>query len=203
MQVAMGLGKLVQFGFPLVFVWFVDRSQIGFPSFQSKGLILGVSFGLLAALAIFGLYLAVLRDFLLAGDTPGKIIEKLNELNCNTPLKFLLLAAFYSLLHSLLEEYYWRWFVFGWLRRYWSLWPAVVVSSLGFMAHHVILLVIYFPEHIWDLAVPFSLCVAIGGGVWAWLYERSKSIYALWISHLIVDAAIMAVGFDMVAAYLK
>ena len=40
----------------------------------------------------------------------------------------------------LLEEYYWRWFLFGGLRRSMPVAAAVVLSSLAFTAHHVILL---------------------------------------------------------------
>src|SRR2546421_401644 len=47
-------------------------------------------------------------------------------------------------------------------------------------------------------ALPFSLCVAAGGAVWAWLYYRTQSLYAAWASHAVIDAAIFAIGFDMV-----
>ena len=40
--------------------------------------------------------------------------------------------------------------------------------------------------------------MAVGGAAWAWLYERTKSIYASWVSHLLVDAAIFVVGWDLV-----
>jgi membrane protease YdiL (CAAX protease family) len=97
----------------------------------------------------------------------------------------------------LLEEYYWRWFVFGWLRRQTPLLVAQLLSSLAFMAHHVVILAVFFPGRFWTAAVPFSLCIAGGGFVWAWIYERSGSIYAPWLSHLLIDAAIMAVGYDL------
>jgi membrane protease YdiL (CAAX protease family) len=45
--------------------------------------------------------------------------------------------------------------------------------------------------------LPFSLAVGAGGAVWSWLYHRTGSIYSPWISHLIIDAAIMAVGYDL------
>jgi membrane protease YdiL (CAAX protease family) len=73
-----------------------------------------------------------------------------------------------------------------------------VISSLAFMSFHVIVLAVFLPHRFWELAVPLSFCVALGGCVWAWLYNRTGSIYAPWLSHVIVDLAIMAVGFDMV-----
>ena len=65
------------------------------------------------------------------------------------------------------------------------------------MAHHVIVLGVWFPDHVWAGVVPFSLCVAGGGAVWAWLYERTGSVYGPWISHMIVDAAMFVVGYDL------
>ena len=97
-----------------------------------------------------------------------------------------------------MEEYYWRWFVFGWLKRWTPLWVAIAVSSVAFMGHHIIILNKYFPGRFWTAALPFSLCVAVGGAVWAWLYHRTQSLYAAWVSHAVIDAAIFAIGFQMV-----
>jgi membrane protease YdiL (CAAX protease family) len=45
----------------------------------------------------------------------------------------------------------------------------------------------------------FSAGVAIGGAFWAWLYNKSGSLYGPWLSHALVDAAIFAIGYDLVA----
>jgi membrane protease YdiL (CAAX protease family) len=73
---------------------------------------------------------------------------------------------------------------------------SVLVSSLGFMAHHVIILAMYFGWASWATCL-FSLAIAIGGAVWAWLYERSESLVGPWLSHLLVDAAIFVIGYDL------
>ena len=72
--------------------------------------------------------------------------------------------------------------------------PALLLSSLAFMGHHVIVLAHYFPI---GLTVLFSLAVAVGGAAWAWLYHRAGSLAAPWVSHLLIDAAIMVVGYDL------
>jgi hypothetical protein len=79
---------------------------------------------------------------------------------------------------------------------------ALVLSSLAFMGHHVIVLAVYLPGAFATAVVPFSLCVAVGGGVWAWLYHHTGTIYANWLGHLLVDAAILVVGYAMVFAPL-
>ena len=73
---------------------------------------------------------------------------------------------------------------------------AVVLSSLAFTAHHVILLSIYFGAS-WA-TILFSLCVAVGGAAWAWIYHRSGSLLGPWLSHLLIDAGIFVVGYDLV-----
>ena len=106
-------------------------------------------------------------------------------------------ALFLSIPHSLLEEYYWRWFVFGQLRRTAPFGVALAVSSLAFMSHHVIVIHQMLQQG-WGVTLFFSLCVAAGGAAWAWLYERSRSLYGPWISHLLVDCGIMYLGFDLI-----
>jgi membrane protease YdiL (CAAX protease family) len=124
-----------------------------------------------------------------------EVKDKLLEFQIDTPGKLIAMGLFYALLHSLLEEYYWRWFAFGQLRRLVPLPAAIAVSSIAFMGHHVIVLWDYLS---WPWAVLASAAVAVGGAMWAWLYQRSGSIYAPWVSHLLIDAAIFAIAFDMV-----
>src|SRR5207248_9403220 len=123
--------------------------------------------------ALFMAFLALRAYTTLFDHTSQAVHQLLLDMNVATPGRFLALATFYSLGHSLLEEYCWRWFVFVLLRRHLPLAPAATLSGLGFMAHHVVLLYVYFPGRFWMLAVPLSLCIAAGGAFWAWLYDRT------------------------------
>jgi membrane protease YdiL (CAAX protease family) len=125
------------------------------------------------------------------------LLMKLQEVNMATPARYALLALFIVVAHSLLEEYYWRWFVFGHLRQLMRWTPALVLASLAFMAHHVIVLYVYLPGKFWSAALPLSLAIAVGGAVWAWLYERSGGIWSPWLSHLLIDAGIFIIGWDL------
>jgi membrane protease YdiL (CAAX protease family) len=193
------MGKIVQFGFPVVWVWIYERQRLRstVPSFA--GLALGIGFGLLVAALVFAAYHVMARSPILA-ETPEKIRDKLTVFHADTAARYLLLGVFIAGVHSLMEEYYWRWFVFGELKRRVPVAFAIALSSLAFMAHHVVVLGVYFPQHFFTAALPFALCVAVGGAVWAWLYQRTGTIYSAWISHLLVDAAILAVGYRMVFA---
>jgi hypothetical protein len=144
---------------------------------------------------IFALYFGYLKSSpLFAGAAVG-VQAKVRQLGLASPLGFLALALFYSILHSMLEEYYWRWFVFGRLRELVPARAAIAISSLAFMAHHVIVLRAYLP---WGMTALVSAAVAAGGAAWAWLYQHTGSLYGPWLSHLLVDAAIMAVGYDLI-----
>jgi membrane protease YdiL (CAAX protease family) len=201
---AYGVGKFVQFAFPIFYCLLFERDRFR-PSLPTRrGLLLAVGFALFTNAVMFAVYWGWLRGTPLMGVASGQIVEKLREFQIDTPAGFVAFACFVSLAHSLMEEYYFRWFIFALLRRHLKLWAAIAVSSLAFMAHHVVVLAVYFPGATQFLlvVVPFSLAVAVGGAVWAWLYERSQSLYAPWISHLLIDAGIMVVGYDLVGMYL-
>jgi membrane protease YdiL (CAAX protease family) len=191
------VAKVVQFGFPIFWVLWVQRRRPRLVRPVTGGVGLGVVFGLAIAGAMLALYHYWLKsaDFFAAAE--GEILEKIAGMQLDSSWKFIGVGIFYSLLHSLLEEYYWRWFVFGQLKTIAGLRTAVIVSSLGFMAHHVIVLASYF-----GLFEPvmwvFSLAIAIGGAIWAWLYHRTGSLLGPWVSHLLVDAAIFLIGFEII-----
>jgi len=197
-QAAYAAGKAIQFSFPLLYLALVEPTSLQPRRPHFKGIGLGIGFGLLVGVGMVGLYSIGLENWLAATGAATMIRLKIEEFNAASPGRYAALASFLAVAHSLLEEYYWRWFVFGRLRRLVSIPAAIALSSLAFMANHVIVLSRFFPNDFWSAAVPLALCIAIGGAFWAWLYDRSGSVYAPWISHLLVDAAIMAVGYDMI-----
>ncbi len=154
-------------------------------------------FGSAVAVLMLAVYFGGLRGSSLLAQTPARLQAKLQEVNMATPASYAFLAVFVVAAHSWLEEYYWRWFVFGGLRQFMPLVPAMIVSSLAFMAHHVIVLYVYLPGRFLGAALPFALAIAVGGAMWAWLYERGGSLAPPWLSHLMVDAAIFAIGWDL------
>jgi membrane protease YdiL (CAAX protease family) len=196
-QVAYGIGKVVQFGLPVVWVWLVQRQSIRLTRPVTRGLAANLGFGALVFVAILLLYRFWLEPAGYLTDAAGAIREKVVRFGADTPAKYFALGAFYAVCHSFLEEYYWRWFVFGQLRRLAPLGTAILVSALGFMAHHVLVLATFFG---WTSPATwlFSAAVAVGGAVWAWLYHRAGSLYGPWLSHLLVDAGIFTVGYFLV-----
>lgn len=196
-RVAYAAGAAFQVCFPVLCVWrFEGRwPQPGRPTL--RGLRLGLLFGVVVAVGTVGLYFLFLRTTPVFEATAARLRHQMEEFGLASPAGFALFAVFISVPHSLLEEYYWRWLVYGRLRLYVPVRAAMVLSGLAFMAHHVVLLWVYFPDQVWTAVVPFSLCVAAGGVAWAWLYQRTGAIYAAWLSHLLVDAGLFVVGYDL------
>jgi CAAX protease family protein len=200
-QAAMATLKLVQFAFPLAWFYLALRERIHRQRLTTSGVPLGLAFGLAVSIAgwlVFRYALASSPLFVAATD---EIRAKVAGFGIDSVAKYVALGVFYSLVHSLLEEYYWRWFVFGQLRRLVPLGAAIAVSSLGFMAHHVIVLSMYFGWWSWPTLL-FSSAVAIGGAFWAWLYNRTGSLVGPWLSHLVIDAGIFFIGFELVRTSL-
>ena len=134
-------------------------------------MLIGSAFGMAVGLAMFILYFTVIDGTVVAANLIAMVAEKITSFGLDAPWKYFALLIFYAFGHSFLEEYYWRWFVFDFLRRFFSVGPANILSSLGFMAHHVVVLGFFFG---WNSPWTYltSLAVAIGGSFWAWLYQR-------------------------------
>jgi membrane protease YdiL (CAAX protease family) len=195
-QVIYLLGKVIQFAFPIFFVAIVLREPLRTGRATVQGLFLGAVFSILVVAGGWLPFHFVLHDLPIFASASGLIREKIKGFGVDSFAKYALLAAFYSVFHSLLEEYYWRWFVFRQLRRLVPLWPSIVISALAFMAHHVVVLNVFFKDAPW-LAWLFSSGVAMGGVFWAWLYERTGSLFGPWLSHALIDAGIFWIGFSL------
>ncbi len=192
------VGKIV-FVLPLLWHFGVERRPFPRRPPSGAGAAIGLAFGAAVAAAMLLLYFAGLRGTPPFTAAAEAVREKLSGFGLDSAPRYAAFGIFVSLVHSALEEYYWRWFVFGRLRDFLAFTPAAALGSLAFTAHHVIILGVYFG---WGSAtqVVFSAGVALGGFVWCRIYHRSGSLLGPWLSHALVDAAIFAVGYDLVLA---
>lgn len=201
-QSAGGGLKLIQFALPVFWVGLALKQPISGMRVTSHGLAAAVAFGAIVATAIVVAHRPILASMGAWRIAEEAIERKVSGLGFISRGKFLLLSVFYTLAHSLLEEYYWRWFVFGRLKKHINTAGAIAVSSIGFMGHHIIVLAYFFG--LFSPATWFcSLNVCIGGAIWAWLYNRSGYLFPIWISHAMVDAAIFFVGYRFLFSQLS
>ena len=198
---ASAIGKGVQFALPVVWVFLICHRRATWHWPASSDLALGLACGTAIAGAMAALYFGWLQHAEIFTSAVEPVRDKVTGFGIDSLSKYLALTVFYALVHSLLEEYYWRWFVFAELERQASTVVAIAVSSLGFAAHHVIVLAKYFGYGS-PLTWVFSLGVAIGGVIWAWQFSRTQSLWGIWLSHLCVDAAIFLIGLHLIGDVL-
>ncbi len=123
------------------------------------------------------------------------LVEKAEGLGFASRGRFLLVAAFITVLHSAMEEYYWRWFIYGHLRQMVGHWPGHLIAAVAFTGHHLVLMSVLFPL---PLALFLSFLVGLGGLIWTLMYEWQGTVLGCWLSHLVVDAFLMIVGYRLI-----
>lgn len=179
---------------PIIATVVIFRQRIGIGSASGAEHRRSLLPGLLIGLAILAVMVVWMKSpwskFILAGGTGVRSkVESLGFLD-----HFIPFAIFITLVHSFIEEFYWRWFVFGSLRKVVALPLAHAIAAVGFAAHHLVVTSQYYP--FW-FAFGLAVCVAIGGLIWSLTYQRYNSLLGPWICHICVDAGLMWVGYQM------
>ncbi len=180
-----GLTKVMMLLLPLL--WISTGAKL--PKLLKKtdqwwtGLVIGIVF---AGLLIGGYWL--LQDVVANGQEA--IAAKISDFGIGS---FVLFAVVFSIVHSLFEEYYWRWFVLGAGKKIVGA-SAVLISSAAFGLHHIIILSQLFP--LW-FALTGGAVTMLAGWIWCQMTLKSGSILPAWLSHLFADAAIMYIGWQL------
>jgi membrane protease YdiL (CAAX protease family) len=150
--------------------------------------------GLLSGVAIVGTGLLLFWQFFdFFAGFESEIREKITAMGIEQ--NYIAFAFGISILHSLFEQFYWRIFVFRGLLLKFSLPVAAVLSSFFFASHHFVVLAEYFP---WWLTLLLGTATGVGGYIWCILYAKTGSIVGSWLSHLMVDSGIFAIGYYIV-----
>ena len=103
-------------------------------------------------------------------------------------------AFIISFIHSLLEEYYWRWFVYGTLRSIVPRGGAHILAAAAFALHHIVVLKFFFP---WPVTLILAAAVVLGGVLFSFLYQRHDCVWGAWAAHVGADLVIFYAGWKM------
>ena len=139
---------------------------------RRAGLLAGTAFGILVCLLLVLAFVFLIAGTPLEQTLRDSAREKVLSLGISGGWLFVGVGIFYAAIHSLLEEYYWRWFIFGRGQGLWGPFWSNVISSLGFSLHHVLLLGHFLGYGDWRTYF-FAISIAIGGAFWAWLCRKT------------------------------
>ena len=185
--------KAVIIAMPIV-VWLAirrpRREVLELTGCRRTNLLPGLVAGAILAAAILGSYYAVLRPIV----DPTPVAAKVRSMGLLE--RYWLMAAVVSLWNSLVEEYYWRAFLLGELRRWTGrALPLCVLCGALFGLHHIFALAGVLAPSVTALCV---LGTMIAGGVWSWMRLRGYSIADCYVSHVIADLSVFWVGYDLI-----
>jgi membrane protease YdiL (CAAX protease family) len=144
--------------------------------------------------AVLGAVIFAAWQGLFQGQISGDgIAAKLTSLNLID--HYWSVALFIAMINSLLEEWYWRGFVFERLkeRKLAAVW-VVVLGGIGFGLHHYFTLIVYFSL---PITLFFTFATMVAGALWSWMRCRGVSLVDCYISHLIADVALLWIGWQL------
>jgi len=174
-------------------IWYlgVERGRPSWSPPRHGGLGVGAWIGLAMGAVILAASWGGLSDLI----DPVALRHTADDMELDSPSVYLIGAAYWIFVNSVIEEYVYRWFVLRQLR---ALLPdgwAVIASALVFTVHHAVAMADYLGPLANTLG---SLGIFAAGACWSWLYLRYRSIWPPWIAHTIADVAIFAIGWYLI-----
>ena len=157
--------------------------------FRKKGFAAALMLGIGIYVLIFGAWW-ILRRWIDFSGIAGNLTEDAGVTRDN----FLYVSLYISFVNSLLEEFFFRGFLFSNLKENRTF--AYLFSALAFSAYHAAMMIGWFPILITALVL---LGLFVGGLIFDWLNERFDCIYVSWLTHMFANFAINTVGFILLS----
>lgn len=155
--------------------------------FRKKGFLIALALGLGIYALILGAYF-LLRDFFDFSKVAGSLTENAGV----TKENFLYVSLYISFVNSLLEEFFFRGYVFRNMAKLSNRGWAYAFSAVLFAAYHIAMMLGWFG---FGLNALIMLGLVVGGLIFNWLNEKLDCIYASWLTHMFANFAINTIGF--------
>lgn len=141
-----------------------------------------------------GIYAVILGGYFILSEAIdfSNIASSLSANAGVTRENFIFVSLYISFINSLLEEFFFRGFVFLNLKNTSGRKTAYFISALAFAVYHTAMMTGWFNVFVFVLML-FGLFV--GGIIFNILNEKQGSIYTSWFVHMFANFAINTVGF--------
>lgn len=181
--------KLCVFGaFPLILTRVCRLTSVkDIFRLRKRGFAVALMLGIGVYALIVGAYF-VIRPFFDFSGIAGKLTENAGVTKSN----FLYVSLYISFINSLLEEFFFRGFLFTNARKLSGRTFAYLFSALAFSLYHVAMMLGWF--NIWLNALVL-IGLAVGGVIFNYLNEKFDCIYVSWLMHMFANFAINTIGF--------
>jgi len=161
-------------------------TSLGFLKFK-KSFLFGAISGLLFSLIIY-IFFTSLNEYVLDIDRIDTILYQWKITNINIYL-FLIIMIFAN---SILEEIFWRGYIYYKLMFKTKIVKVVLLTSLFYTSYHFLTTINLFPFY---FSLLFTFIIFCVGVFWGYLRYKYQSLYITMISHLFADLGIMSIYF--------
>jgi uncharacterized protein len=151
----------------------------------NRSILLGSASGIIFLVIIYS-SVSYLFSFLIELELIRSLLE---EWNFDGEMVWVLIAVL-ILLNPFLEENYWRNFMYEELKLSMSQGKAILTASLFYSLYHLLSLIELFS---WPFNVLAVLPVFLAGILWGLIKQKTKSLAAPVISHILADTGIMMI----------
>ncbi|WP_200816456.1 CPBP family intramembrane glutamic endopeptidase [Salirhabdus sp. Marseille-P4669] len=191
------LAKIFVFLFiPIAYIRFVLKENIldflNVKHVDLKRLRLGFLFGIAAIVIVITTFL-LLQDYINTDDIISDLKTRLHI----TPEIYLFIAAYITFGNSLLEEFYFRGFIFLNIYQTNYKWFAYLFSAALFAVYHVAIFATWFNRWLILLALVGLFIVGI---IFNWLNTKSNNFLNSWLLHILADIAVVSIGYYLFQA---
>lgn len=157
--------------------------------FQKKGFLIALGLGVGVYVLILGAYALVSRFFDFSG-----IVDSLSENAGVTKENFLFVSLYISFVNSLLEEFFFRGFLFSNLKALSTRRLGYLFSAAAFALYHMGMVSGWFSPLLYLLVMAGLVA---GGVIFNFLNEKQETIYTSWLVHMFANFAINTIGFQL------
>lgn len=173
---------------PILLDRFIDKKQVQ-KQFNKKGMVFGLLFGISSFIVIMAAYV-FLKQFI---DFQA-IVQEMQTKSKITAENFIFIAIYITLGNSLIEEFFFRGFIFLNLKHLGSEKLAYLFSASLFAIYHIAIFQTWFTVPLTLLALFGLFTIAI---IFNWLNTKTNTFINSWIVHILADLAIILIGFRL------